>query len=88
MHLVRTHRLGVPQETRQAFELLRDAKLIDSDLAGRMTRMIGFRNVAVHDYRTLDLQIVKSIVTTHLNDFLAFGRAALHIAHRPSGDRD
>lgn len=88
MHLVRTHRLGVPQETREAFELLRDAKLIDSDLADRMTRMVGFRNVAVHDYRKLDLQIVKSIVTTHLNDFLAFGRAALHIAHPPSGDRD
>jgi uncharacterized protein YutE (UPF0331/DUF86 family) len=83
MYLVRTHRLGVPQETRQAFELLRDAQLLDLDLADRMTRMVGFRNVAVHDYRKLDLQIVKSIVTTHLNDFLAFGRTALQIAHRP-----
>jgi len=83
MHLVRTRRLGVPQETRQAFELLRDAELLDPDLAERMSRMVGFRNVAVHDYRKLDLQIVKSIVTAHLNDFLAFSRAALQSAHRP-----
>jgi uncharacterized protein YutE (UPF0331/DUF86 family) len=35
-------------------------------------RMVGFRNVAIHDYRRLDLDIVKSIVTSRLDDFLAF----------------
>mgnify|MGYP001249908140 FL=1 len=80
MHLVRTRRLGVPQETREAFELLRDAGLLDPDLADRMTRMVGFRNVAVHDYRKLDLHIVKSIVTSRLNDFLAFSSTVLQQA--------
>ncbi len=77
MHLVRTRHLGVPQETRQAFELLRDARLIEADLADRMARMVGFRNVAVHDYRRLDLEIVKRIVTVHLEDFLLFSERAL-----------
>jgi uncharacterized protein YutE (UPF0331/DUF86 family) len=77
MHLVRTRHLGVPQETRQAFELLRDARLIEPDLADRMARMVGFRNVAVHDYRRLDLEIVKRIVTVHLGDFLLFSERAL-----------
>jgi uncharacterized protein YutE (UPF0331/DUF86 family) len=80
MHLVRTHRLGIPQETREAFDLLRDAQLLPGDLAERMARMVGFRNVAVHDYRTLDLQIVKNIVTIHLDDFLDFTRAVLATA--------
>ena len=77
MHLVRARRLGIPQETREAFELLRDAKLVSADVADGMTRMVGFRNVAVHDYRKLDLQIVKNIVATRLDDFLAFTREVL-----------
>ncbi len=77
MHLVRARRLGIPQEPREAFELLRDAKLVSADAADRMTRMVGFRNVAVHDYRKLDLQIVKNIVATRLDDFLAFTREVL-----------
>jgi len=77
MHLVRVRRLGVPQESREAFELLERAGLIDSDLTARMKRMVGFRNVAVHDYRRLDLEIVRSIIGTRLPDFLEFTRTAL-----------
>ena len=42
-----------------------------------MKRMVGFRNVAVHDYRKLDLEIVRSIVGARLPDFLDFTRTAL-----------
>jgi len=80
MHLVSTRRLGIPEETRQAFELLRDGHLLSSELADRMARMVGFRNVAVHAYQKLDLQIVKRIVTTHRGDFEAFTRAVLDLA--------
>ncbi len=77
MHLVRIHHLGIPQETREGFAMLRDARRLPADLADRMARMVGFRNIAVHDYHKLDLQIVKSIVTTRLDDFLEFTRAVL-----------
>jgi uncharacterized protein YutE (UPF0331/DUF86 family) len=50
MAQVKDRRLGPPQESRHAFELLRDAGLIDGDLARRMPGMVGFRNVAVRDY--------------------------------------
>ena len=72
MHVVRRSRLGVPQETRDAFRLLQESGVIPAELADRLMRMVGFRNVAIHDYRRLDLQIVKSIVTSRLDDFLAF----------------
>jgi uncharacterized protein YutE (UPF0331/DUF86 family) len=80
MALVKFHRLGPPQESREAFDLLRGANLLDGHLARQMARMVGFRNVAVHDYQSLNLDIVKAIVTAHLDEFRAFGRAALTLA--------
>lgn len=77
MHLVRVHRLGVPQETREAFVLLEQARLIDPPLADRLRKMVGFRNVAVHDYQKLNLDIVRRIVVERLEDFLAFARLLL-----------
>lgn len=72
MHLVRVKRLGVPQESREAFTLLFDAGIIDESLKSRLQSMVGFRNVAVHDYRKLNLDVVRKIVEEHLGDFRAF----------------
>jgi uncharacterized protein YutE (UPF0331/DUF86 family) len=77
MHLVRVRRLGVPQETREAFVLLEQAHILDAHLAVRLRKMVGFRNVAIHDYQKLNLDIVRSIVVNHLDDFLAFTRLLL-----------
>lgn len=77
MHLVSVHRVGVPQDTRSAFDLLRDAQVLPAAVADQMTRMVGFRNIAVHEYQKLDLLIVKRIVTEHLDDFRQFTAAVL-----------
>jgi uncharacterized protein YutE (UPF0331/DUF86 family) len=77
MHLVRVRRLGIPQETRAAFDLLLTADLIDPVLADRMKKMVGFRNVAVHEYQKLNLDIVRRIVVEHLDDFQAFATLLL-----------
>jgi uncharacterized protein YutE (UPF0331/DUF86 family) len=46
--------------------------------------MVGFRNVAVHDYQKLSLEVVKSILEDHLNDFRTFAAAILsREAERP-----
>jgi uncharacterized protein YutE (UPF0331/DUF86 family) len=77
MHLVRLHRLGVPQETREAFSLLETAGMLDHALADQLRKMVGFRNVAIHEYQKLDLEIVRRIVAESLDDFLAFTRILL-----------
>ena len=77
MHLVRIHRLGVPQQTREAFDLLQAAQMLDPALADRLRKMVGFRNVAIHDYQRLNLEIVRRIVVDHLDEFLAFARVLL-----------
>lgn len=63
-----------------AFRLLQEAGILPAELAERLMRMVGFRKVAIHDYRRLDLAIVKSIVTSRLDDFFAFTTIALRRA--------
>lgn len=87
MHLVRTHRLGIPQESRDAFALLGEAELIDSSIADKLMRMVGFRNIAVHDYRKLDLDIVKSIIHDDLGVFLDFTKWAIQCEPSAGDDR-
>jgi uncharacterized protein YutE (UPF0331/DUF86 family) len=84
MHLVRRERLGVPQESREAFELLASAAGLDRQLADRLKAMVGFRNVAVHDYQALNLDIVREIVRNRLEDVLTFERWALQTTRAAS----
>lgn len=77
MHLVRVHRLGIPQETREAFDLLEAAGRLEPSLASRLKKMVGFRNVAVHDYQKLNLDIIRHILEERLDDFLEFTRVLL-----------
>ncbi len=76
-HVIRRDRLGAPQSARDVFSLLEASGRISPELAERMRRMAGFRNIAVHDYQALLLPIVVAIITAHLDDFLAFSAALL-----------
>jgi uncharacterized protein YutE (UPF0331/DUF86 family) len=76
-HLIRRDRLGLPQSARDVFALLAQAGWIDTALQDTMQRMVGFRNLAVHDDQKLLFPILLSVVTVHLNDFLRFTTAIL-----------
>ncbi|SBS35858.1 hypothetical protein MAQ5080_03295 [Marinomonas aquimarina] len=70
--LNKQHNTGIPQSSRDSFELLKKAGLISSPLALNLQKMVGLRNVAVHDYQTLNLEIVKHVVENKLSDFEDF----------------
>ncbi|MDP3639211.1 MAG: HepT-like ribonuclease domain-containing protein [Azonexus sp.] len=76
-HLIRREKLGVPQSSRDVFTLLAQGGLIETTLADKLKRMVGFRNIAVHDDQTLQLPITVSIIETHLDDFLQFTKTLL-----------
>ncbi len=61
MHLVLKKRLGIPVNSADAFRLLEKSKLISPHNARSMVGMTGFRNIAVHEYQKLSLDIVKNI---------------------------
>jgi uncharacterized protein YutE (UPF0331/DUF86 family) len=72
MYVVSRRKLGVPQDSRNAFSLLHAAGILSEDLAARMQRMVGFRNVTLHEYARLNLEIVRAIITKQLDDFRSF----------------
>ena len=41
-------------------------------LGKNLKNMVGFRNIAVHDYQALQLPIMVAIITQHMGDFLEF----------------
>lgn len=77
MHWVKVRGLGVPQSSRDAFEMLYEADIISKDVAERMKRMVGFRNVAVHNYTQMSIPILRAVIEERLPDFEAFTQAML-----------
>jgi len=77
--IVKKRKLGIPQNSRDAFDFLLQARIIDDSLQVKMKHMIGFRNVAIHEYQTLDLNIVESIIDSNLGDFEEFAKVVLRL---------
>lgn len=81
-HIVRHERLGPPQSARDVFSLLSQAGWIDDALADAMKRMVGYRNIAVHEYQALQLPITVAVIRSHLDDFLRYSRRVLQRANQ------
>ena len=77
--LIRERGLGIPQSGRDSFRLLADAHLIEPEHALRLQRMIGFRNIAVHQYQALDIAIVEAILQRDLDDLLAYAQTIVRL---------
>ena len=69
MRVVRLKRLGLPKESRDAFDLLKQAGILNDQLCSKMHGLVGFRNTAIHNYKKLDLNIVEAIINHRLTDF-------------------
>ena len=82
MHLVRQNKFGIPQQSRDAFIMLAENNLIDLQLSKNMQSMVGFRNIAIHNYQKLSLPILRSILESHLVDFRSFAMYLTETATR------
>ncbi len=61
--------LGFPKDSADAFAKLLEGKIISQEIFNRMKSMVGFRNVAIHEYQNINYEIVKAILDKHLEDF-------------------
>lgn len=77
-YLNKKNGLGIPQSSRDSFQLLFTSGLLSEGIASNMKKMIGLRNIAVHDYQQLNIAIVQSVVTKHLTDFEQFMEEIKH----------
>lgn len=74
MYEVSTKRLGVPQSKREAIELLYKNNLIEEKCYNNIKNMIGFRNIALHDYRKIEPEILQDVIENHLKDLEDFAK--------------
>ena len=74
-HLIACTNYPPPGTMGQVFDVLSDAGFIVAELAERMKKAVGFRNLAVHNYEDINWSIVYAIATQHLDDFKEFARA-------------
>lgn len=68
MHVIAEAALGIVEQSRDIPRLFREHGYIDTDQESRWIRMIGFRNILVHDYLELDRNIVYQVLQQELND--------------------
>lgn len=72
MHIVSEKKLGIPQNSRDAFEVLESNGFIEREVMKKLKAMVGFRNIAVHNYQAVNLGIIKEIIEKHLRDLKEF----------------
>jgi len=78
-YLIKIHQFGIPSSSRDSFTLLANQSVISSELCQKMQNMVSFRNIAIHEYQQLNLEIVIAIIETGLDDLLAFNQAVIKI---------
>jgi uncharacterized protein YutE (UPF0331/DUF86 family) len=72
MHIISREHLGIPQTSADAFSILLRAGIISNTIAKSMISMVGFRNIAIHEYQNIDLNILRIIVTERWKDVVQY----------------
>jgi uncharacterized protein YutE (UPF0331/DUF86 family) len=73
-HLIAGMDVPPPDTMGQTFDLLAQSGVLNAALANSLKKAVGFRNIAVHSYETINWHIVHSIVNNHLTDFSEFAK--------------
>lgn len=74
-HLIADSDEPAPATMGEAFDRLVTMKILEPALAGQLRKAAGFRNIAVHNYLSIDWQIVHEIAHKHVDDFTLFAAA-------------
>ena len=77
-HIIKENKWGIPQNSREAFDILVENKYIDKDMAENLKKMTGFRNIAVHEYKNLNMNILRNVIEIHLYDLESFKTLCLN----------
>ena len=76
-HLIKTHKMGIPTTSSESFTLLAEQGVIDNELRQKLTNMVHFRNMIVHQYQKMDIVIVQAVIETGLDDLIRLGDAIM-----------
>ncbi len=79
VYIVTARKLGIPQTKKEAFEKLYENNLISEDICTKMKGMVGFRNIAIHEYKKIDEDILRDVIENHLTDIKEFVRQMINL---------
>lgn len=79
MYIISNRKLGVPQTKKETFIKLEENNLISKDISTNMQKMVGFRNIATHDYKQIDEEILADVIENHLIDLTNFAKQILNL---------
>ncbi|BBP42829.1 type VII toxin-antitoxin system HepT family RNase toxin [Thiosulfativibrio zosterae] len=71
-YLIKREKLGLPQDSKDHFRLLEKAQIIPQELSQKCQNMVGFRNILVHEYQELDLDLMQDVIEHHLTDLIDY----------------
>ena len=79
-YIVKQNKLGIPQFSREAFDLIEKKGIIKAELSIRLKKMVGFRNIVVHSYQDLNIEILEQILANELSIFTEFSTSVIDYA--------
>ena len=71
-YLIKQNKIGIPTSSAESFDLLAQNKIISFELAEKLKKMVGFRNISVHEYQKINYQIVIAVIENELDDLIKF----------------
>jgi uncharacterized protein YutE (UPF0331/DUF86 family) len=76
-HIIRIKQWGLPDTSRATFSILVSNQFIPEILGENLKKMVGFRNIAIHEYGSMNVEILKKIILERLDDFREFCSIAI-----------
>jgi uncharacterized protein YutE (UPF0331/DUF86 family) len=71
-HIISDEGLGLPGSAGEMFFILQENGFLSADLADRMVKAVGFRNLLVHEYQKIDLQRLHKAAEKNVDDLIEY----------------
>ena len=81
-HVISDNGLRTPETYADTFRVLAENSVLTSDQLAVMEKMAKFRNIVVHQYETVDAEIVILVLRRHLDDFKQFSDSVVQFINR------
>ena len=69
VHIIREGNFGAPDDLESTFKMLGKYKVLDEDFANKIAPIVGARNMIVHRYEKLDLDLFLNNLKNNFLDF-------------------
>lgn len=83
LHVLAANKAEAPVTMSEVFTRMHELHLIPGETADNLSKAVGFRNIAVHQYRNIDWAIVFSILKENTADFSAFIESIFDLLDKP-----